>query len=65
MLYTNFIRRTKNLLFKQTSSLFIYLRDHNKLINPSDSQLKLSYAHPKNLIPDAPKHNIINFKLDD
>jgi hypothetical protein len=34
------------------------------LINPRDSQLKLSYSRPNNLVPDVPKHNFINFKLD-
>lgn len=58
------VLQASRLLHKQSAPMFIYLRDHNKLINPELSKLNLSYSHPKNLVPDAPVHTPINFKLD-
>jgi hypothetical protein len=63
MLYARVVQ-ARSLLHRSLSPLFIYLRDHNKLINPEQSKLNLSYANPVNLVPDAPKHSFINFKLD-
>lgn len=63
MLYARVVQ-CRRLLHRAASPYFIYLRDHNKLINPENSRTKLSYANPVNLIPDAPKHTFINFKLD-
>jgi len=63
MLYTRVVQ-ARALLHRTLSPLFIYLRDHNQLINPEQSKLNLSYASPANLIPDVPKHTFINFKLD-
>lgn len=63
MLYARVIH-ARNLLHRVVSPMFIYLRDHNKLINPELSKLNLSYANPTNLVPDTPKHSFINFKLD-
>jgi hypothetical protein len=54
MLLRRIATGTKWLTQNQKSNIFIYLRDHNKLINPVDSQLKLSYAHPASIVPDAP-----------
>ena len=51
------------LLYRSLSSYFIYLRDHNKLIQGETAHYKLSYKHPKNLIPDVPQHKLIHFKL--
>ncbi len=64
MLYRKLFNPRSGLLHRSSARIYVYLQDHNKLINPSDSQLKLSYSHPKNLVPDVPKHNFINFKLD-
>lgn len=63
MLYARVVK-ARSLLHRTISPLYIYLRDHNKLINPDQSKLNLSYANPINLVPDAPKHSFINFKLD-
>ena len=63
MLYSR-VLQARSLLHRAVSPLFIYLRDHNKLINPDNSKLNLSYSNPANLVPEAPKHTIINFKLD-
>ena len=63
MLYTRVVQ-ARALLHRTLSPLFIYLRDHNQLINPEQSKLNMSYASPNNLIPDVPKHTFINFKLD-
>lgn len=51
------------LLFKTRAPIIIYLRDHDKLINPQDSRLNLSYSNPKKLAPNAPAHKFINYKL--
>jgi len=64
MLCYNFLSKSRTLLHRPSASLLIYMRNHNELINPPDSQLKLSYAHPSNLVPEAPKHTPIMFKLD-
>jgi hypothetical protein len=63
MLYAR-VAQSCRLLHRTLSPLFIYLRDHNQHINPEQSRLNLSYAHPNNLVPDVPKHKFINFKLD-
>ena len=64
MLYRILINPCSGLLHRSSARIYIYLRNHNQLINPRDSQLKLSYSRPNNLVPDVPKHNFINFKLD-
>ena len=64
MLCYNLLSKSRNLLHRSSASIIIYMKDHNKLINPPDSQLKLSYAHPNSLVPEAPKHKHIDFKLD-
>ncbi len=62
--YGKLMKQSMALLHRTQSPLFIYLRNHNKDISPDDSKLNLSYAKPTNLVPDAPKHTFINFKLD-
>lgn len=44
--------------------IYIYLRDHNKHINPSTSILPLSFRNPKNLVPEAPAHKFTEYKLN-
>ena len=56
--------RLQPLLSRQTASLYIYLRDHNKNITPEGSKLKLSYMHPLKLVPDMPTQPYTEFKLD-
>lgn len=56
MLCSKIFAPSKSLIFRNISSIYIYLRDHNKAINPPETQLKLSYNHPKNLAANAPKH---------
>jgi hypothetical protein len=63
MLYAR-VAQPCRLLHCTLSPLFIYLRDHNKHINPEQSRLNLSYARPNNLVPEVPKQTFINFKLD-
>ena len=41
------IINTRPLQFRNQASLIIYLRDHNKHINPKNSKLDLSYINPK------------------
>jgi len=43
-----------SLLTTLRHNIIIYMRDHNKLITPENTKLKLSYLHPKNIIPDMP-----------
>lgn len=54
---------SSSLLRSLRYSALIYLRDHNKLITPQNTQLKLSHLHPKNLVPGAPSQPKIEFKL--
>lgn len=58
------LRRQRPLLHRPAASLLIYLRDHNRHINPEDSKLNLSYCHPNNLVPDAPTQPLIEYQLD-
>lgn len=58
------LKNTVPFLFRPSASILIYLRDHNKHINPEDSKLKLSYHHPANLVPEAPTQKPIEYKLD-
>jgi len=58
------LRSQSPLLFINKAPIIIYLRDHDKLINPQDSILKLSYGNPKKLAPGAPIHKFINYKLE-
>lgn len=64
MLYGRLVQGCRSLIHRCSSPFFIYLRDHNQYITPEDSRLNLSYARPSNLVPDMPKHKLINFKLD-
>jgi hypothetical protein len=52
------------LINKSKASIFIYLRDHDQLINPTDSRLKLSYSDPKRLAQGAPAQKFLPFKLE-
>jgi hypothetical protein len=52
------------LLFRTKAPIIIYLRDHDQLINPQDSRLKVSYNNPKKLAPNAPAQKFINYKLE-
>ena len=52
------------LLNNTKASIYIYLRDHDQLINPQDSRLKLSYSDPKKLIQGAPVQKFLPFKLE-
>ncbi len=52
------------LIYKSTASIFIYLRDHDQLINPTDSRLKLSYSDPKKLVQGAPEQKFLPYKLE-
>lgn len=52
------------LINKSTASIFIYLRDHDQLINPTESRLKLSYLDPKKLVQGAPIQKFLPYKLE-
>jgi hypothetical protein len=54
----------KPLLYRLTAGIIIYLRDHNKLINPQNSKINVSYCNPKNIVPEAPSQPFIEYKLD-
>ena len=55
--------RSVGLLITPSQPIFIYLRDHNRLITPENTKLKLSYLHPRSLIPDMPTQERIEFQL--
>ncbi len=44
-------------------SYYIYLKDHNKKINPEKNKIALSYQRPNVYTPDAPKQNQHIFNL--
>ena len=57
--------RQSPLLNKIKASIYIYLRDHDQLINPEDSRLKLSYTNPKKLFQGAPIQKFLPYKLEE
>ena len=65
MLNRSIVRSSRCLVHRLSASIFIYLRNHNEVINPSTSRLNLSFRDPKNLVPDAPIQNKTTFKLSD
>lgn len=56
---TRSILNSWGLTFRAKAPVHIYLRDHNKHINPSTSILNVSYRNPRNLVPDAPVHQFV------
>jgi hypothetical protein len=48
-------KTTQKLVKGNFYSYFIYLKDHNKKINPEKTKLSLSYMDPKNLSKDIPE----------
>ena len=64
MLITSILSRS-NLLHKTTAGAYIYLRDHNKHINPSNAILKVSYRNPKNIVEGGPVSKFTEYKLEE
>ena len=53
MLISKLLKSTQ-LLTKNTANIYIYLKNHNKLITPQESILNVSYRNPVNLVPNTP-----------
>jgi hypothetical protein len=53
----------QSLLLRPLAGLYIYLRDHNKHINPEASKLKVSYRNPANLGAEAPLQPTVEYPL--
>lgn len=52
-----------NLVRANTFSYYIYLKDHNKKINPEKNKLALSFMSPRVVNADAPKEQPFVFNL--
>ena len=63
MLISKLLKSTP-LLTKNTANMYIYLKNHNKLITPEDSILKVSYRNPVNLVPETPVQPFISYKIN-
>ena len=62
---TRSIFKCWGLAFRSRAPVYIYLRDHNQHINPSTSLLNLSYRNPRNLVPNAPVHQFVEYQLNE